>query len=104
MVHITGTAPNLNYNPDTGYVGSDSFTFKANDGTVDSNTATVSITVQDPGSCTTNLPISGATASGSESTHPPSHAIDNNFGTRWANPDWVHGFVLILAQLKTFAA
>ena len=83
---LTGTAPNLTYNPDTNYVGPDSFTFKANDGTIDSNIATVSITVQDLGSCTTNLPISAVTASGSESTHPPSHAIDNNFGTRWANP------------------
>jgi hypothetical protein len=45
---LTGTAPNLNYNPDTGYVGADSFTFKANDGTADSNIATVSITVIDP--------------------------------------------------------
>ena len=45
---LTGTAPNLNYNPDTDYVGDDSFTFKANDGTVDSNTATVSITVNNP--------------------------------------------------------
>ena len=45
---LTGTAPNLNYNPDTGYVGADSFTFKANDGTVDSNIATVTITVEDP--------------------------------------------------------
>jgi hypothetical protein len=45
---LTGTAPNLNYNPDTDYVGTDSFTFKANDGTTDSNTATVSITVQGP--------------------------------------------------------
>jgi len=45
---LTGTAPNLNYNPDTSYVGADSFTFKANDGTADSNTATVSITVIDP--------------------------------------------------------
>ncbi len=77
------------YTPTAGYVGPDSFTFNANDGTFDSNTATVSITVQDVGSCTTNLPISGITASGSESTHPPSHAIDNNFGTRWAsNPDF----------------
>ena len=48
MVHLTGTAPNLNYNPDTDYVGADSFTFKANDGTTDSNIATVSITVQGP--------------------------------------------------------
>jgi hypothetical protein len=45
---LTGTAPNLNYNPDTDYVGADSFTFKANDGIVDSNIATVSITVIDP--------------------------------------------------------
>ena len=30
----------------TGYTGSDSFTFKANDGTVDSNTAMVTITVK----------------------------------------------------------
>ena len=43
---LTGTAPNLVYHPTLGYSGSDSFTFKANDGTVDSNTnATVSITV-----------------------------------------------------------
>jgi VCBS repeat-containing protein len=33
------------YTPAAGYSGSDSFTFKANDGTVDSNTATVSINV-----------------------------------------------------------
>ena len=35
---LTGSKPNLNYNPDTDYVGTDSFTFKANDGTTDSNT------------------------------------------------------------------
>ncbi|MCD4815700.1 MAG: tandem-95 repeat protein, partial [Methanosarcinales archaeon] len=33
------------YTPDANYNGADSFTFKANDGIVDSNTATVSITV-----------------------------------------------------------
>jgi hypothetical protein len=83
---ITGTAPNLIYTPVTGYLGPDSFTFKTNDGIVDSNIATVSITVQDAASCTTNLPISGVTASASESANPASNAIDNNFGTRWANP------------------
>ena len=46
---LTGTAPNLNYQPATDYVGPDSFTFKANDGTADSNIATVSITVQASG-------------------------------------------------------
>jgi large repetitive protein len=45
---LSGTAPNLTYNPNLDYVGPDSFTFKANDGTTDSNTATVSITVQGP--------------------------------------------------------
>jgi len=40
---VSGTQ--LNYIPDTDYVGSDSFTFKANDGLVDSNVATISITI-----------------------------------------------------------
>lgn len=33
------------YTPNTGYTGTDSFTFKVNDGSVDSNTATVNLTV-----------------------------------------------------------
>ncbi|HJR84652.1 MAG TPA: LamG-like jellyroll fold domain-containing protein, partial [Nitrososphaeraceae archaeon] len=41
-----GTTASRTYTPATDYVGSDSFTFKVNDGTTDSNTATVSITVQ----------------------------------------------------------
>jgi hypothetical protein len=44
---LTGMAPNLTYTPATGYTGADSFTFKANDGKVDSNVATVSSTVVD---------------------------------------------------------
>jgi VCBS repeat-containing protein len=35
----------FHYTPDALYEGADSFTFKANDGSVDSNTATVSVTV-----------------------------------------------------------
>jgi hypothetical protein len=42
---LTGTAPNLTYTPNADYHGTDSFTFKANDGKADSNIATVSITV-----------------------------------------------------------
>jgi len=34
------------YTPNAGFVGTDSFTYKANDGQLDSNTATVTITVQ----------------------------------------------------------
>ena len=35
----------LQYNPTTGYTGSDTITYRVNDGTVNSNTATVTITV-----------------------------------------------------------
>ena len=48
----SGTITDLNedtgslvYTSDAGFTGKDSFTFNANDGTVDSNTATVTITV-----------------------------------------------------------
>src|SRR5207245_11742948 len=42
---LSVAAPNLTYTPAALYFGADSFTFKANDGTVDSNVATVSLTV-----------------------------------------------------------
>ena len=42
---LSGTAPNVTYTPETGYTGTDSFTFNATDGKADSNIATVSITV-----------------------------------------------------------
>ena len=42
---LSGTAPNVTYTPATNYHGPDSFTFKANDGSLDSATATVSLTV-----------------------------------------------------------
>jgi len=42
---LSGTAPELTYTPDADFNGSDSFTFRAHDGSVNSPTATVSITV-----------------------------------------------------------
>ncbi len=46
---LVGTPPNLTYTPDSGYVGSDAFTFTASDGVATSNVATVKITVQPTG-------------------------------------------------------
>ncbi|PYQ92457.1 MAG: hypothetical protein DMG02_01355 [Acidobacteria bacterium] len=60
---LTGTAPNVTYTSAAGYVGADSFTFKVNDGTVDSAAATVSLTVtavNNPptvGAITWNVPV-----------------------------------------------
>jgi len=43
---LSGTAPDVKYISESGYTGTDSFTFKVNNGTEDSNIATVSINVQ----------------------------------------------------------
>jgi alpha-tubulin suppressor-like RCC1 family protein/PKD repeat protein len=74
---LSGNAPNLIYTPSLNYYGSDSFTYKANDGQADSNVATVSITVNS----VNDLPIvsaggdatinEGSTFSGSGSFEDP---------------------------------
>jgi hypothetical protein len=59
----------LTYTPASGYSGPDSFTFKANDGTVDSNTATVSITVTPiSSSCPTVAPSVDVTVAADQRT------------------------------------
>ena len=97
-----GTASRT-YTPTAEYLGPDSFTFKANDGTVDSNTATVSITVQDTTSCITNLPISGVTASGNDG-NLPSNVLDNNLNTRWSSLGVGQFIRADLVRLRTSAA
>ncbi len=42
---LGGSPPNLTYTPENGYTGSDSFTFRASDGTLNSGTATITISV-----------------------------------------------------------
>ncbi|MGB2714674.1 MAG: Ig-like domain-containing protein [Vicinamibacterales bacterium] len=54
---LSGAAPNLTYTPQANYFGSDTFTFRANDGKVDSNLATVSIDV---------TPVNDAPVAGSQ--------------------------------------
>ncbi|HKQ99742.1 MAG TPA: Ig-like domain-containing protein [Pyrinomonadaceae bacterium] len=55
---VGGVGPYPVYTPDANYNGSDSFTFKANDGTADSELATVTITV---------LPVNDAPSANSQS-------------------------------------
>jgi RHS repeat-associated protein len=42
---LSGTAPNLTYTPNANYHGPDNFTFRVNDGQVDSNVALIELTV-----------------------------------------------------------
>jgi hypothetical protein len=44
---LSGIAPALTYTPNSGITGTDNFTFKVNDGSVDSATATISIVISD---------------------------------------------------------
>lgn len=55
---LTGTAPNLIYTPNANFNGNDSFTFKVNDGLIDSVEATVDIMVK---------PINDAPVAGDDS-------------------------------------
>ncbi len=45
---LSGVAPSLTYTPNSGYIGPDAFTFEANDGTKNTNVATIRIAVEGP--------------------------------------------------------
>ena len=88
---LTGTAPNLTYTPLANAGGSDSFTFRANDGTANSNTATVSINVTPAGNTSpiALIPSTGwqlVAASSQETASEDGRALnafDGNPGTFW---------------------
>jgi uncharacterized delta-60 repeat protein len=61
---LSGAAPNLTYTPAPNYNGSDTFTYRASDGSLTSNLATVSVTVRDnrtPVAINDNYVLIGAT-------------------------------------------
>ncbi len=74
---LSGTAPNLTYTPDAGYLGADSFQFTASNGTATSAPATVSLTVlgiptANAQSITTNENVAQTvTLTGSDPNSPP---------------------------------
>ena len=65
---LSGVAPTVTYTPAANYNGPDSFTFKANDGALDSNVATVTITVTS---------VNDAPVAVNESQHERRHAADD---------------------------
>ncbi len=76
------------YTPDTDFTGTDSFAYKTNDGTVDGNTVTVTITVTEasgyePGA---NMALLGTASASSQhsATYSSDKVIDESDSTRWA--------------------
>ena len=99
---LTGSPPNVTYTPTTAFTGTDSFTFKANDGSNDSAAATVSLTVT-PLTFTWNTAIAGnwsdstkwATATSPSSTGLEGYVLNFNVaGTYTATHNLNAGFLL----------
>jgi len=91
---LGGTAPDLIYTPHAGASGSDSFTFRASDGQLTSNTATVSITITAPEPATTLVSRAGWSLHFVSSQEPPTyaatHAFDGNPNSFW-HTAWING-------------
>ncbi|MBI9085378.1 MAG: tandem-95 repeat protein [Desulfobacterales bacterium] len=80
---LTGTAPNLVYTPSADYTGPDSFAFKANDGAIDSNTATVTIVAWPVAGYPVDLYLENQTLASGQNV---SHFAANNI---YAGPSYV---------------
>ncbi|HEV7394974.1 MAG TPA: DNA/RNA non-specific endonuclease [Pyrinomonadaceae bacterium] len=59
---LSGSGATLTYSPDNNFTGPDSFTFKANDGALDSNVSTININVTAPSAA--NASLSGRVTDG----------------------------------------
>lgn len=68
---ITGTTPNLSYQPDPNYNGTDFFTFRANDGQLDSSVATISIII----TATNDAPVANGQSLSSNEDSPISFKL-----------------------------
>ena len=91
---VTNTATGAyTYTPDAGQTGSDSFTFKANDGTVDSNIATVSVTITSGGTDPSLVGWWKMDETGTASTAVDSGAAPANNAATVAGPTFVTGKV-----------
>jgi VCBS repeat-containing protein len=95
---LTGTAPALTYTPALNYNGADSFTFKVNDGTDDSNTATVSITVTPVNDAPVCSPVTLTTAEDTPGqTNPSCTDVEGNTLTYSIVAQPTHGSASVAA-------
>lgn len=77
---LSGAPPSITYTPNPGYVGPDSFTYRAHDCGLASNVATVSITVHDEPpaiTCPANAVVEATGPNGAVATWPPATASDS---------------------------
>ncbi len=89
---LSGNMPALTYTPNAGYIGEDYFTFKANDGELESNVATISISIKPNITPSwylwdTHLPLNKAVLEMYKT--PPSGGGDVEINT--VHPAWVRG-------------
>jgi hypothetical protein len=91
-------AGKLAYTPAANYNGADSFTYKANDGTVDSNTATVSVTVTAVNDAPVCSPVTLNTAEDTPGqTNPSCTDADGNILTYYIVAQPAHGSASVAA-------
>lgn len=76
------------YTPANGFSGTDSFTYKANDGANDSNVATVTITVGAPAAACLTTPVRDSF-----------DRADGNIGSNWSGHSGLSGYRIINGQL-----
>ena len=100
-VSITGNT--ATYTPDANYNGSDSFTYKVNDGTADSTAATVSITV----TAVNDAPVANAVSSIAQEDTPKAITlngsdIDGDSLTYIKVSDPTHGSISITGNTATY--
>lgn len=81
---LTGTPPNLRYTPNAGYVGADSFTYRVSDCGMDSNEASVGVTVNTPTpltiTCPANTVLEATGPDGAPGNWPPATATPGDGG------------------------
>ena len=72
----------FSYTPNAGYSGTDSFTYAANDGALDSNVATVTLTVTDPGQ---HAPVANGLGLSTQQDTPVHWLVRGRGRRRWGS-------------------